>query len=142
MEVQQSSRGVYRTEYHVVWITKYRRQVLNPGVRAYLSKLLALVMAELPDCRLVEQNVQPDHVHLVVVIPPRYAASTVVGRLKARTASKLRERFAWLGKVYWADNIMWSPGYFVSTVGVNEEQILRYVQWQGRRDSGQAKLEF
>jgi len=54
----------------------------------------------------------------------------------------LRKKFAWLGKVYWKENIVWSPGFFISTVGLNEQQIMRYVKWQGHQDSGQAKLEF
>jgi putative transposase len=125
-----------------VWIPKYRRRVLNPGVRAYLRKLLGLVLAEVPDCRLIELNIWEDHIHMLLVIPPKYAASMVVGRLKGQTASRLRENSAWLGEVYWGENVVWSPGYFVSTVGVDEEQILRYVRWQGRQDSGQTKLVF
>jgi putative transposase len=82
------------------------------------------------------------HIHVVMIIPPKYAVSQVVGRIKGRTASMLRKKFAWLGKVYWKENVLWSPGYFVSTVGLNENQIIRYVKWQGTQDSGQAKLEF
>ena len=78
---------------------------------------------------------------MVIIIPPRYAVSEVVGRIKGRTASSLRKKFRWLSKVYWKENIVWLLGYFVSTVGVNEAQIIKYVQWQGRQDSGQAKLD-
>ena len=81
------------------------------------------------------------HIHLVMVIPPRYAVSDVIGRMKQFTASRLREKFAWLGKVYWKERLVWSPGYFVSTVGVDEEKILAYVKWQNRQDSGQAQLD-
>ena len=76
-----------------------------------------------------------------MVIPPKYSVSEVIGRLKGQTASQLRKKFAWLEKVYWAENIVWSPGYFVSTVGIDEEKIIKYVKWQQRQDSGQAKLE-
>ena len=58
-----------------------------------------------------------------MVIPPKYAVSAVVGRIKGRSASMLRKKFAWLGKVYWKENIVWSPGFFVSTIGLNEQQI-------------------
>ena len=95
----------------------------------------------MPGCEIVEQNIQVDHIHTVMVIPPKYAVSEVVGKLKCQAASQLRKKFAWLGKVYWAENIVWSPGYFVSTVGVDEERIIQYVKWQQRQDSGQAKLE-
>ena len=76
-----------------------------------------------------------------MVIPPKYAVSEVIGRLKGRSASILRKKFKWLEKVYWKENIVWSPGYFVSTVGINEEAILRYVKYQQDQDSGQAKLD-
>ena len=65
-----------------------------------------------------------------------------IGRIKGRSASLLRKKFAWLKKVYWKENLVWCPGFFVSTIGLNENQIIRYVKWQGTQDSGQAKLEF
>ncbi len=95
----------------------------------------------MPGCEIVEQSIQVDHIHMVMVIPPKYAVSDVVGQLKGVTTSHLRKKFDWLKKVYWKENIVWSPGYFVSTVGVDEEKILKYVRWQERQDSGQAKLE-
>ena len=95
----------------------------------------------MPGCDIVEQNIQLDHIHTVMIIPPKYAVSEVVGKLKCQTAGQLREKFAWLGKVYWAESVVWSPGYFVSTVGVDEAKIIKYVKWQQRQDSGQAKLE-
>jgi putative transposase len=128
-------------EYHIVWIPKYRRRILNPVVRGYLSKLFPKVMRSLPGCEIIQQSVMSDHIHLVMVIPPRYSLSDVIGHIKQFTASKLKEKFAWLGKVYWKERVVWSPGYFVSTVGVDEQKILAYVEWQERQDSGQAQLE-
>ena len=124
-----------------MWIPKYRRRILNPGVRGYLSKLFPKVIRSLPGCEIIQQSIMVDHIHLVMVIPPRYAVSDVIGRMKQFTASRLREKFAWLGKVYWKERLVWSPGYFVSTVGVDEEKILAYVKWQNRQDSGQAQLD-
>ena len=94
----------------------------------------------MPGCEIVEYNVLVDHIHMVMIIPPKYAVSDVIGRIKGMTSNNLRKKFSWLKKVYWKENIVWSPGYFVSTVGVDEEKILKYVQWQERQDSGQAKL--
>src|SRR3972149_12235569 len=141
METRLSGHSVYRTEYHIVWIPKYRRRILNPGIKAHLVKLFPKVLRAMPGCEIVEQNIRVDHLHLVMIIPPKYAVSDVVGRMKGITSSHLRKKFDWLKKVYWEENIVWSPGYFVSTVGVDEEKILKYVKWQGRQDSGQAKLE-
>ena len=141
METWLSGHGAYRTEYHVVWITKYRRRILNPGVKGYLSKLFPKVMKTMPGCVIKEQNIQIDHIHMLIVIPPKYAVSDVIGEMKQYTASKLREKFAWLEKVYWKERVVWSPGYFVSTVGLDEKQITEYVKWQSHQDSGQAKLD-
>ena len=137
-----SGHGAYRTEYHIVWITKYRRRILNPGVREYLAKLFPKVIRSMPGCEIVSYNIQIEHIHMVMVIPPRYAVSDVIGRLKGHTASSMRKKFGWLKKVYWKENVVWSPGYFVSTVGVDEEKILKYVEWQDRQDSGQTKFEY
>jgi putative transposase len=142
MQTRLSGHGAYKTEYHIVWITKYRRRILNPGVTGYLLRLLPKIMKSLPGCEIMEQNVQPDHIHLVMVIPPWYRVSDVVGRIKQFTASHLLRKFAFLGKVYWRERVVWSPGYFVSTVGLDEARVLKHVAWQGSQDSGQAKLEF
>jgi putative transposase len=61
--------------------------------------------------------------------------------MKAQTATELRKKFSWLSKVYWKENIVWSPGYFVSTIGLDEKSILEYIKWQQTQDLGQAKLE-
>jgi len=124
-----------------VWIPKYRRRILNPGVKAYLSKLFPKVLKSMPGCEIVEVNIQVDHIHMLMVIPPKYAVSEVVGKMKQYTARQLREKFAWLEKVYWKEHVVWSPGFFVSTVGLDEKHITEYVKWQGHQDSGQAKLE-
>ena len=111
-------------------------------MRDYLAKLFPKLLRELPGCEIVEQNIQAEHIHTVMVIPPRYAVSAVVGRLKGQTASLLRKKFGWLSEVYWAENIVWSEGYFVSTVGIDEAKIIKYVKWQERQDSGQTKFAF
>ena len=141
MEIRLSGHTAYRTEYHIVWIPKYRHHILNPGVKAYLEKLFPRVLEEMPGCEIVRYNIQPDHIHMVMIIPPKYAVSDVVGKMKGMTSSELRKKFGWLKNRYWRENVVWSPGFFVSTVGVEEKDILRYVEHQGRQDSGQAKLE-
>ena len=142
MEIRLSGHGAYRTEYHIVWITKYRRRILNPGVRGYLAKLFPKVMSGMPGCEIVSYHVQEEHIHMVMIIPPKYAVSEVIGRVKGQTASRMRKKFGWLKKVYWKEDVVWSPGYFVSTVGIDEEKILKYVDWQSRQDSGQMKFEY
>jgi putative transposase len=82
-----------------------------------------------------------DHLHMVMVIPPKYSISSVMGKLKSQSASEMRKSFPWLAKVYWKENLVWSPGYFVSSVGIDENTIKQYVELQGQRDSGQLLLE-
>ena len=142
MEIRLPGHCAYRTEYHIVWIPKYRYRILNPGVKAYLVKLIPKVIAELKGCEIVKYSLQPDHIHMVIIIPPKYAVSTVVGKIKGMTSSALRKKFGWLKLRYSREVVVWSPGYFVSTVGVDEERILKYVEYQGQQDSGQAKLEW
>jgi putative transposase len=142
VEIRASEHSVYRTQYHIVWTTKYRRRVLNPGVRSYLMKLLLKVPRSLPGCEIREINLRNEHIHIIMIIPPRYSVSEVVGRMKSYTGSRLRKRFAWLKRVYHREGVFWSTGFFVSTVGLDEREALAYVKWQGQQDSGQAKLEF
>ena len=141
MELRVLGHSVYRIEYHIVWIQKYLRHILNPGLSGYLRKLFPKIMRSLPGCEIIEYNIQVDHIHMVIIILPSYRVSEVVGRIKCQTTSKLRKKFSWLSKVYWKENIVWSPGYFVSTIGLNEKAILKYVKWQKTQDLGQAKFE-
>lgn len=95
----------------------------------------------MPGVEILEQNIQIDHIHSIVIIPPKYSVSAVVGQLKSQSASELRKKYQWLSKVYWNENIVWSPGYFVSSVGIDEQQIINYVRYQQAQDSGQTKFD-
>ena len=82
---------------------------------------------------VLEINVQPDHVHVVLVIPPKYAVSEMIGFLKGKLALRLFDRFPTLRKRYWGQHV-WSRGYCVSTVGLDEERIRKYVKWQHKKE--------
>lgn len=75
-------------------------------------------------------------------MPPKIAVSKAVGIIKSNSAKALKEKFPFLKKTYWSTDGIWSEGYFVSTVGINESTIRKYIEQQGREDSGQAKLVF
>jgi len=79
--------------YHIVWIPKYRYHVLNPGVTAYLEKLFPKMMARLPGCEIVKYNIQIDHVHIVMIMPPKNSVNMVIGKMKGMTRSELRKKF-------------------------------------------------
>ena len=111
----------------MVWVCKYRRKILKPGVRDYLKKVLYGLLRSMPGVEIETIGFDGDHVHMVMIIPPKYAISDVMGQLKSQSSSRMRKKFDWLAKVYWKENIMWSPGYFVSSVGVDEATIKRFL---------------
>ena len=94
------------------------------------------------EVEIKEIGVDKDHIHMVMVIPPKYSVSSVVGRIKSQSTSQIRDKFNFIKKVYWNEEVLWSPGYYVSTVGKDEERIRKYVKWQGQRDLGQIKITF
>jgi putative transposase len=141
MEVIIAAHTAYRLQYHVVWVCKYRRRILKPGVRDYLHKVLLGLLRRMPGVEIETIGFDGDHLHMVMVIPPKYAIADVMGQLKSQSSSIMRKKFDWLDKVYWKENIVWSPGYFVSSVGVDEQIIKRYVEYQGQQDSGQLRQE-
>ena len=116
--------------------------ILNPGVKGYLIKLFPKIMKSMPGCEIIEFNIMKDHIHMIMIIPPKYAVSDVIKKIKGVTSINLRKKFDWLKKVYWKEGVVWSPGYFVSTIGIDEKEIIKYVKWQQRQDLGQVKLEF
>jgi putative transposase len=89
-----------------------------------------------PDVVVLECSVLSDHVHMLTEIPPKYAVSKVVGDIKANTAREMRKEFEYLAR----SAEMWSIGYFVSTVGTNEQVIRDYIEMQEKQDTGRAEL--
>jgi putative transposase len=141
MEYIKTAHGVYYLKYHVAWVCKYRRRILNPGMCGYIRKLLPKLLRSMPGVKIETIGFDKDHLHMMMSIPPKYSISSVMAKLKSQSASRLRKAFPWLTKVYWNENVVWSPGYFVSSVGVDEETIRQYVEYQGRQDSGQLRMK-
>ena len=141
MEIHKSAHSLYRLQYHVVWVCKYRRRILKPNMCSFLTRVLPTLLRSMPGVTIETIGFDQDHLHMVMVIPPRYSIASVVGTLKSQSASRLRKSYPWLQKVYWNENIVWSPGYFVSSVGLDEDMIRKYVEHQGREDSGQLRLK-
>lgn len=108
----------------------------------YLKTKLQEVRKYYPDWEYIEIGIDVDHVHLHMVIPPKYAVSMVVETLKKNTSRHLSQKFRFLKDVYWDNDGVWSKGFFVSTVGINEAIIRKYVQMQEKEDTGQTKFEF
>ena len=135
------SHCVYHCDYHIVIVTKYRKPLFNAGVFAYFKLRLAEVHDHYPLIIIKEVNSDKDYIHLLVSIPPTIGVGKVVGIIKQNTARELKQKFPFIREAYWGTEAVWSEGYFVSTVGINEEVIKKYIQLQGQEDSGQTKFE-
>ena len=120
---------VYKCDYHIVFTPKYRFRILTGDVRTAVEQDLRQVCAW-KEVEIDEMNVQVDHVHMVVSIPPRLSVSDFMGILKGKTAIRLFKSYPNLKKKPYWGNHFWSRGYFVNTVGINEEMIRRYVKYQ------------
>jgi putative transposase len=112
---------------------------MDGDVRFYVRDVIRR-LCEWKHLTIIQGNVQKDHVHLVLEIPPNQSVSFVVDFLKGRSAIKIFDRHKELRKKYWGMHF-WSTGYFVSTVGVNEEQIVKYIRWQQKKDCKQDNQE-
>ena len=124
---------VYRCDYHIVFVPKYRFRVLT-GAVAELVEHDIQVLSEWREVKVWELSVQADHVHLVCSIPPKLSVSKFLGLLKGKLAIKLFKSYPKLRKKPYWGNHFWARGYFVSTVGVDEEMIRRYVRHQEERE--------
>ena len=140
MRFWKSAHAIYKTEYHLVWIPRYRRKVFVEGVRQYAEEVLAHIPELDPDIEVVKLNVQIDHIHMVIVIPPRIAVARAVQYMKAHSAKALKAKFPFLQKAYSSKEGIWSRGYCVSCIGLNEKEILAYVDHQEKEDKGQLRL--
>ena len=140
MDIRLSGHGSYHHEFHIVWIPKYRRNILKGALKEFVAEHIYDIQEYHPDVEIERFSIQTDHVHLVAIIPPRYAVSDMVGKIKSNTSREVRQRFEWVKKMYWR-NEFWSSGFFSSTIGINEEVIKRYVEFQERVDKGKLPVQ-
>jgi len=127
------SHVIYKCDYHIVWVPKYRFRILTGAIASLLEEDIKM-LSEWLKCEVKEISIQNDHVHILVSVPPRVSISKLMGTLKGKTAIKLFKSYPELRrKPYWG-NHFWARGYFVSTVGLDEEMIRRYVQYQEKQE--------
>ena len=131
----KASHCVYDCRYHIVWITKYRRPVLNQQIQKRLTELLQQFCKELY-IKVIKIGIEEDHVHMYVAIPVVQPIPMVIQKLKGKASFQLRKEFsAELKKAYWNGKSLWAVGYFIATVGeVTHELIKNYVEKQGQVD--------
>jgi len=126
---KKQSHVVWKCDYHIVWTPKYRFRILTGAIKDLVDHDIRM-LTEWKGCEVVELSVQSDHVHLVLSIPPRVSVSELMGTLKGKLAIKLLKSYPSLKKKPYWGNHFWSRGYFVNTIGINEDLIRRYVHYQ------------
>lgn len=134
-QVQSLSHTRWECKYHIVWIPKYRKKRLFKELRKELGEVLR-ELARQRESEVLEGHLLPDHVHMLIAIPPKYAVSQVVGYIKGKSA-------IWIARTYggrkrnFTGQHFWARGYYVSTVGRDEETIREYIQKQEGNDRRQ-----
>ena len=130
------SHVLWHCQYHIVWVPKFRYRVLKGIVAEEIFNCIQVFSGRL-GCHIVEVSVQPDHIHLLVKIPPKVSISEFMGTVKGRTAIRVFKKFPYLKeRPYWG-NHFWADGYCVDTVGLDEEMIRKYVIYQERKEREQ-----
>ncbi|MCP4356216.1 MAG: IS200/IS605 family transposase [Proteobacteria bacterium] len=123
------SQSVWHCQYHIVWTPKYRYKILKGKIANEIERSIQAYSAQ-KGATIIELNIQIDHVHLLVMIPPKESVSNFVGTLKGRSAIRILNKFKELKtKPYWG-NHFWARGYCVDTVGLDLEMIKKYVKYQ------------
>ncbi len=125
-------------KYHVVFIPKYRKKRIFGSIRRHLGAVLRR-LAEQRESRIEEGHLMPDHVHIMISIPPKYSVAHVIGYIKGKSAIHIAREFAGRKRNFVGQNF-WARGYFVTTVGRDEEVIREYIRRQEQEDRRQEQL--
>jgi putative transposase len=126
------SHSVYECKYHVVWIPKYRKNVIYENLRRHLGKVFR-ELARQKESEIEEGHLMPDHVHALISIPLKYSVSQVVGYIKGKSAIHIARNYAGKSRNFTGQSF-WARGYFVSTVGRDEKAIRDYIKHQQQED--------
>ena len=131
-EIKQTSHSSYRCEYHIVFAPKYRRKVIYKTLRKDIAQRFRKICSELK-VEILEAEACPDHIHMLVSIPPYMSVAQFVGTLKSKSALMIFDRHANL-KYKYGNRNFWCRGYYVDTVGKNEKKIKEYIKNQLEED--------
>lgn len=131
-DINSLSHTKWKCKYHIVFAPKYRRKVFYGEKRVEIGKILRQ-LCEWKGVKIVEAECCPDHIHMLVEIPPKYAVSSFMGYLKGKSSTMLYERFGEL-KYKYRNKEFWCKGYYVDTVGKNAKRIEEYIRKQLEED--------
>jgi len=138
-EYQSQSHTKWDCKYHVVFIPKCRRKALFGELRKEIGPVFR-ELARQKECRVEEGHVMPDHIHILLSIPPKYSVSQIMGFIKGKSAIHIARAYGGKKRNFVGENF-WARGFFVSTVGRDEEVIRRYIQEQEKEDQRQDQLK-
>lgn len=132
-EYQSLSHTRWDCKYHVVFIPKRRKKVLYKALRKHLGEIFH-ELAHQRECKVVEGHLMQDHVHMCLSVPPKYSVSNIVGYLKGKSAISIARHFGGRQRNFTGE-VFWARGYFVSTVGLDEEMVREYIRHQEKEDA-------
>ena len=138
MDKNSLSHTSWNCKYHIVFAPKYRRKVVYGKIRVDIGKILRL-LCERKGIQIIEAECCPDHIHMLVEIPPKYSVSQIVGYLNGKSSLMIFDKHANL-KYKFGNRYFWSEGYYVSTVGLNEATIAKYIREQEAHDIAMDKV--
>lgn len=129
VDYRRSAHAMYDIKYHVIWVTKYRYKVMRGRVAERARELIRQI-CQAREVVIVRGAISPDHIHMLLSVPPNLAPAKVVQYIKGRSSRLLQAEFPELGKRYWGQHL-WARGYFCATVGaVDEDTIKHYIETQ------------
>ena len=131
-DIQSLTHTAWDCKYHLVWIPKYRKRVIYGQLRKHIGDILK-ELALHKESKILEGHLMGDHVHMMVSIPPKYSVSQVVGYIKGKSAIHIARMYAGHSRNFVGQNF-WARGYFVSTVGKDEEAVRKYIKKQEQND--------
>jgi putative transposase len=137
-DVSSLAHSKWRCQYHIVFAPKYRRQAIYGEIKEDIGKILRKLCAQ-KGIEIIEAELCPDHIHMLVSIPPKYSVSDVVGYLQRKTASIIFDRHANL-KYKYGNRHFWCRGYYVDTVGRNKKAIEEYIRNQLSEDIAEDQI--
>lgn len=137
-KAQSLAHTRWRCKYHIVFTPKYRRKIIFAQLRESIRDILKN-LCKYKGVEILEGHLMPDHVHMLVSIPPKISVSSFMGYLKGKSSLMIFDKHATL-KYKFGNRKFWVEGYYVSTVGLNEATIRKYIQQQEQHDIMQDKL--
>ena len=135
---KRTSHTIYDNKFHIVWITKYRKKILKDEIGYRLREIIRQICST-DKVDILKGAIGPDHVHLLLQVPPYIAVSRIVQHLKGESSRKLQMEYPSLQKQFWGQHL-WAIGYFCSTTGtVTDAVIKKYIEEQGKHESDEDK---